>query len=43
MPEPCFSPSVVVRSLKPTKDPRLGTLLPYQQSNPAENHLLAKL
>lgn len=32
-PGPCLSPSVAVRPLRPTKNQRLGKLLPYQQPN----------
>eukprot|EP00952_Eustigmatos_sp_NYUAD-ZCMA_P000019 2-Eustigmatos_ZCMA.PRE.2 len=34
-PGPCLSPSVVVQSLKTTKDHRLGKPLPSQLPNPA--------
>ena len=42
-PGPCFSSSVTGRPLRPIKDRKLGRLLPYQQPNPTQAHLLAKL
>lgn len=38
---PCLSSSVADRSLKPTKDHRLGKPLPYQQSNPRQANFVA--
>ena len=37
---PCLSSGVAVHSLKPTKDHRLGKLLPYQLSNPKQANLV---
>lgn len=41
-PGPCLSPSVADRPHRPTKDHRLGKLLPHQQPNPQQAHLIAK-
>lgn len=38
---PFLSSSVAGRSPKPTKDHRLGKLLPYQQSNPRQANFVA--
>ena len=39
-PGPCLSPSVADHPLRPTKDHGLGKLLPHQQPNLAQAHLL---
>ena len=40
---PFLSPSVAGRPLRPTKDLRLGRLLPYQLPNLAQAYLIAKI
>lgn len=40
---PFLSSSVADRSLKPTKDHRLGELLPHQLSNPRQANFIATL
>ena len=40
-PGPCLSPSVADHPLRPTKDHRLGELLPHQQPNPAQAYFNA--
>jgi len=42
-PGPCLSPSVADHPLRPTKDHRLGRLLPHQQPNLTKAHLFTLL